>query len=376
MRLSDLIDGEYTYFAFICYTHADYKEARKLRNRLQRYGLPSRLAKISGEKKRLVPIFLDDEDMLTGIYNHIDHDALRDSKYLIVICSENLHAHDKMVNEEIREFLSYGSSYDRIIPFIINDTLNPEVNCFPGALRDINENDSVNIIGASIYSPDGKLRYKSAYLKVIAKIHSIKTTELENANKKRRRRRVAVSIISIIMVLSLLFGFMMYVLNTSFLSSNSLKVRYEGTKEWSEALNDAKVGDVVQFRYEFENDRGLLSVFLSMFADNNGLKISSEDVIIRYILPTNMEYINDSTILYNSNHQDGIKLSENTAATTGINIGNYLIYGNAIVIINCRVIDKTLAYGDNQLVCWANTTIDGKVSSKDDASVMLYKPYV
>lgn len=367
-----LIDGQYTYFAFICYTHADYREAKKLQIKLQRYGLPSKLAKASGEQKRLVPIFLDDDDMLTGLYEHVDYKALKESKYLIVICSESLRSHDKMVNEEIHKFLSYGNSFDRIIPFIIDNSPDPEINCFPAALRKIKAQENINLIGANVFSPDGKLRYKSAYLKVIAKIHNIRTTELENANNKRRRRRIFVSAVSTILILSLLFGFMTYILNTRFLSSNSLKVRFEGTKGWYETVEDAKVGDIIQLQYEFVNDRGFFSWVFYRFAESNKLRVQTDDIMIRFVLPTNMEYIEDSTILYNTSYPDGVYLRDNTAATTGINIGSYSLYGNAYVRINCRVVDNTLTYGSNKLIPWAAATVEEAVS-KDSAVIMVHK---
>jgi uncharacterized repeat protein (TIGR01451 family) len=92
--------------------------------------------------------------------------------------------------------------------------------------------------------------------------------------------------------------------------------------------------------------------------------------MIRDILPTNMEYVKDSTYLYNSNHKDGVKINENTLTTTGINIGSYNSRGNAYVRFTAKVVKKDLACGSNQLVNWANATVGSKVV-KDDASVMV-----
>ena len=140
----------------------------------------------------------------------------------------------------------------------------------------------------------------------------------------------------------------------------SKQVRIKGTKTWSESVN-AKVGDEVEYQIEYVN---LLSEQV-------------KDVMIRDVLPTNVEYVANSTYLYNSNYQDGVQLKENTLTTTGINIGTYNAKGNAYVRFTGKVVDKTMACGDNQLVNWASATVSGSSIKnavyKDDASVMVNK---
>lgn len=133
-------------------------------------------------------------------------------------------------------------------------------------------------------------------------------------------------------------------------------VRKKGEKTWSESVN-AKVGDEVEYQIEFVN----------LYADQ------VKNVMIRDILPTNVEYVKDSTYLYNSNYKNGVKLADNTVATSGINIGDYNNQGNAYVRFTGKVVDKTLDCGSNQLVNWANATIKGTEVYKDDASVMVDK---
>ena len=58
--------------------------------------------------------------------------------------------------------------------------------------------------------------------------------------------------------------------------------------------------------------------------------------------------------------------------TSGINIGSYSSYGNAYVRFICKVKDNSLAAGLNQLVNWANVTVEDEVY-KDDASVLVEK---
>ena len=138
------------------------------------------------------------------------------------------------------------------------------------------------------------------------------------------------------------------------------KVRIKGTKDWAESVN-ANVGDEVEYQIEYQN---LLAETVN-------------DVMIRDVLPTNVEYVNDSTILFNTNHKNGIKMVENTLTTTGVNIGSYNAKGNAYVRFTGKVVDKTMACGSNQLVNWASATVNASTVKdavyKDDASVMVDK---
>ena len=142
--------------------------------------------------------------------------------------------------------------------------------------------------------------------------------------------------------------------HNSVISKLSKTVRMAGTHNQFTESVDAKIGDSVEFQIEYKN-------LTANQVDN---------VMIRDILPTNMEYVKGSTILYNSNHQAGLKIDQDTVTTSGINIGSYVPKGNAFVRFTAKVINKTLACGSNQLVNWANVTVNGDVV-KDDASVMV-----
>lgn len=135
----------------------------------------------------------------------------------------------------------------------------------------------------------------------------------------------------------------------------SKTVRIKGTKNWSESVN-AKVGDEVEYQIEYVN-------LLNSQVNN---------VVIADALPTNMEYVQNSTYLYNAQYQNGVQLKDNTLTTTGINIGSYTANGNAYVRFTAKVVDKSLKCGDNQLVNWAQANANSKIT-KDDASVMVKK---
>ncbi len=134
------------------------------------------------------------------------------------------------------------------------------------------------------------------------------------------------------------------------------KVRMKGTKEWTEALN-AKVGDEVEYQIKYVN-------LLNEQVDN---------VIIRDILPNNIEYVPGSTMLYNSNYKDGLAVDVDNLVTTGINIGSSAVKANSYIRFTGKVVDKSLECGTNQLVNWANATVNGAVANYDDASVVVNK---
>ena len=137
-------------------------------------------------------------------------------------------------------------------------------------------------------------------------------------------------------------------------------VRLKGTKTWSESV-EAKVGDEVEYQIEYVN----------LLAE------TVKNVAIRDVLPTNVEYVPGTTYLYNASHQNGVLLEGDHVTTTGIIIGDYASKGNAYVRFTGKVVDKTMACGDNQLVNWASATITTSTLKnavyKDDASVMVKK---
>lgn len=137
--------------------------------------------------------------------------------------------------------------------------------------------------------------------------------------------------------------------------SKTVRIKGSDDKTWKESV-EANVGDEVEFQIEYVN-------------------LSSEmvdAVFITDILPKNLQYVAHSTMLYNSNYQQGISVVDETLTTTGINIGAYNPNGNAYVRFTAKVVDETLTCGHNKLVNWANVTVEG-ITDKDDASVAVDK---
>lgn len=133
------------------------------------------------------------------------------------------------------------------------------------------------------------------------------------------------------------------------------KVRKAGTNdEWKEDI-DANVGDKVEYQIHYKNLSGA----------------EVKNVMVVDSLPTNMKYVNGTTMLYNASNKNGIA-RDDTITTTGVNIGGYANNGDAYVRFTAEVIDKTLACGQNQLINWGKVTADKKVVM-DSANVNVKK---
>ena len=124
---------------------------------------------------------------------------------------------------------------------------------------------------------------------------------------------------------------------------------------WAESIN-ANIGDEVEYRIMYDNTTS----------------VGTKDVMVKDILPNNMSYIDGTTYLYNTNHPDGIKLSDNVT-TKGINIGDYEAESNAYVIFKAKVNDSSLICGKNTLTNWGQVKA-GEQAYQDPADVIVTKP--
>lgn len=138
--------SEFFYWGFIAHSSKDAAIATRLHRALESYRLPRDLAgRLTREgtpaPAMLSPIYLDGaEQPDSADLGASIEDALRDSRYLIVICSPEAAA-SRWINEEIRYFCSLGRE-ELVLPLIVRGEPNgsdkpgrgkPE--CFPPALR-------------------------------------------------------------------------------------------------------------------------------------------------------------------------------------------------------------------------------------------------
>jgi WD40 repeat protein len=193
------------YWAFVSYSHTDKAWGDWLHRSLEAFRTPRRL--VGRESRdgtvppRLFPIFRDREELpvsadLSGNIN----EALRESRYLIVICSPRA-AQSRWVGEEIKTFKRLGRE-DRILALIVDGEPNasegkpgfkPEDECFHEAMRyRWSETGEMSPIPAEPIAADareGKDGKNNARLKLLAGLLGVDYDDLKQRDQERRLRR-------------------------------------------------------------------------------------------------------------------------------------------------------------------------------------------
>ena len=200
------INNDFKYWAFISYSHHDKRWGDWLHKSLETYRVPKALVgKPSPDgvvPARVFPIFRDREELAVSADLGANiNEALRQSRYLVVICSPRS-AKSPWVNQEILNFKRLGRA-DRLLALIVEGEpyasdgkpgFSVDDECFPQAMRfqlDLNgELSSVRAepIAADIRErKDGKTNAK---LKLLARLLSVEFDHLRQREHQRQRRRM------------------------------------------------------------------------------------------------------------------------------------------------------------------------------------------
>lgn len=193
------------YWAFISYSQRDKEWSGWLQRAIETYRVPRRLvgrpSRDGAVPRRLFPVFRDREELPTSadLGSNIE-EALRASRYLIVVCSSNA-ALSRWVNEEVRGFKAMGRE-DRVLAIIVDgepnasdkpDAVVPE--CFPPALRyrvgsdgALTQERTEPIAADARPDRDGR---SNAQLKILAGLLGVGFDELRQRERTRRQRRAA-----------------------------------------------------------------------------------------------------------------------------------------------------------------------------------------
>jgi len=226
------MEKKFKYYAFISYSHLDKKWANWLHKSLETYKVPQYISDHSNLKtKRIFPVFLDNNELpASSDLGTSIHKALKNSHFLIVICSPNSRA-SRWVSEEILSYKRLGGE-NRILCLIVDgephatDNNQPTNESFSEALKfkigsDGNLTDQrINPIAADVRKDkDGK---ENAKLKVLAGILGINLDLLKQRDQARRMHRLR-----IIVMLSLILAGAMLFLSVGFYKANlSLEKSY------------------------------------------------------------------------------------------------------------------------------------------------------
>lgn len=172
------------YYAFISYKREDEKWAQWLQDKLEHYKFPTNLNGRTDLPRNIRPTFRDVTDLNPGLLAEEIDNALRNSEWLIVVCSPRS-AKSPWVCKEAQTFIDLGRA-DRIIPFVIegypfsNDTT---TECYPEAL--LNLTDSKELLAANI----NEMGRDAAAIKVVARMFNLRFDALWQRHEREQRRK-------------------------------------------------------------------------------------------------------------------------------------------------------------------------------------------
>lgn len=253
----------YKYWAFVSYSHRDGKWAAWLQRRIETYTGHKKLVgglNRRGESvpERLFPVFRDREELegVPDLPARIQ-EALRQSRYLFVICSPRAAA-SRWVNEEIKAFKALGREQN-VLALIVAGEPNasdqpafglPE--CFPEALRyrvgpDGQLTEERTEPGAAD-AREGKDGKRNALLKLLATLLGVSLDELRQRDQERRRRRGLILTASLAVLAVVLAGLAGWALQQKGLADNNAaeasRQRDEASRQRNLAIdNEQKAKD-------------------------------------------------------------------------------------------------------------------------------------
>jgi len=177
--------GNERYGAFISYRHTDPDRqwAKWLHSEIETYRVPKRLM-VAGVPERVGRVFRDEEELAASadLSQRID-EALREARFLIVVCSPRT-PESRWVNEEVKRFQAQGRT-DRVFALLVEGE--PDQS-FPPALR------NTEPLAADVRQVTGDSRRavkKTALLKLLAGVLGVPYDDLRRREEERARRRLS-----------------------------------------------------------------------------------------------------------------------------------------------------------------------------------------
>jgi hypothetical protein len=204
MSPSESARNEKRFWAFISYSHSDTKETEWLHKSLENFKIPPSLVGTESRTgvvpRRIFPVFRDRDELPTSADLGANlHSALRNARYLVVVCSPKS-AKSIWVNAEV-EFFKKTHGNSNVLCLIVGGTPGgsgegDEAECFCPALRHhINPDGSTGQPAEPIAADlrdnkDGRLR---AFLKIVAGILGVDFDALYQRERRRRRQRMIIA---------------------------------------------------------------------------------------------------------------------------------------------------------------------------------------
>lgn len=240
---------KFKYTAFISYSHADKAVVERLHRALEGYKIPKTLVGRETPQgkvpEKFKPFFRDRDDLsaATNLSASIKK-AMKQSQFLIVVCSPNAAA-SEWVAKEINEFKKLRSQ-NQILCLIVGGDLKGEKQPFPEALWEglsAKEKKSYQPVAADARpSGDGK---RLAKLKLISGLLGIELDSL--IQRETKRRQVQVSILAgVFTVAILVLSVLLYVATEARKEAVANRLEAEERQFQAEKLIEFMLGDLRQ----------------------------------------------------------------------------------------------------------------------------------
>ena len=173
---------------------------------MEHYKFPTNLNGRTDLPKNIRPTFRDVTDLNPGLLAEEVNNALRNSQWLIVVCSPRS-AKSPWVCKEAQTFIDLGRA-DHIIPFVIegnpfSDDISTE--CYPEAL--LNLTGSKELLAANI----NEMGRDAAAIKVVARMFNLRFDALWQRHQRIKRRKRILTVILSLLFLCLGVGVYSYV---------------------------------------------------------------------------------------------------------------------------------------------------------------------
>ena len=293
-------DAQAKYRAFISYSHSDKAIAAWLHHTIENYFVPTklvgRITAVGPIPRRLTPVFRDrDELPASGDLGTELTAALRDSLFLIVICSPAA-ARSRWVDEEILTFKrTHGEG--RVLALVASgepgasstDPASPN-ECFPRSLRlKLGADGQLSTLPAEPIAADlrdhgdGK---RLAKLKLLAGLIGVKLDDLVQREAQRRARRLVVLATSSVIGMLLAGGLALYA-NARRIEANHEREIAVREAAASRAASDYLIGTFKLSNPATENPRTVTALtILGRSADRARTELADQPAIQARLLST------------------------------------------------------------------------------------------
>lgn len=193
------------YEAFISYSHTEYdaRVAREVQRFIEGFHIPRALQEQAG-RSRLGKVFRDEDELKTGVsLSSGIEEALRSSRWLVVVCSSAA-ASSSWVAREIEEFVSMHG-VERVLTVLANGE--PE-EAFPAALRSTEDiaRASNEPIAADLRASVDRSRRRRELIRLVAPLIGCEYDDLVQRQRARRRKGLVALCACAAVVLALILG--------------------------------------------------------------------------------------------------------------------------------------------------------------------------